>query len=310
MRAVRVVDGEAKVVQAPEPELTDERLLVNVAACGICGSDFHIMGWGPTITLGHEISGFLEDGTAVGIWPREPCWTCEHCRAGRVQLCSTGPGTLGVRQNGGMADRVTVAKTGPVKLPAGMKVEDACLTEPIACVLHGLNRIDLKTNQRVAVVGGGTIGLVAAAAAAWLGCDVGISARYPHQQQAAENLGAKNGLSGTYDVVIDAAGNEVALKTVFEHLKPYGTVLLLGTYWDPTNFPALFCNLEPTIVGAVGHSRTINGRDADGSVTLLANVPQLASTLITHRFGLDEAERAFEVALDRKEGAIKVVIQP
>jgi threonine dehydrogenase-like Zn-dependent dehydrogenase len=298
------------LIDAPPPVETPERLRVKVAACGICGSDFHIIGWKPKITLGHEVSGYLEDGTPVAIWPREPCWTCEHCREGRVQLCVTGPGTLGVRQDGGMADEVTVAPSGPVPLPANVVVEDACLVEPIACVLHGLNRVEIKPLHRVAVIGGGTIGLVAAAATAWLGCDVGVSARYPHQKAAAERLGAHVGLSGKYDLVIDAAGSAQALATGFDALRPTGTVLLLGTYWDPVEFPALFCNLEPTIVGAVGHSRQVGGRDADGAVTLLSNVPELAPTLITHRFGLDEVVRAFEVAEDRKSGAIKVVLQP
>jgi threonine dehydrogenase-like Zn-dependent dehydrogenase len=310
MRGVRVIGDGVEVVDVPSARAGDERLLVNVAACGICGTDLHLISWKPAITLGHEISGFLEDGTPVGIWPREPCWHCEFCRAGKVQLCTSGPGTLGVAQDGGMAEQVTVAATGPVRLPAGVRVTDACLVEPIACVVHGLQRAQLRPDARVAVIGGGSIGLIAVAAARWLGCEVHLEARYPHQQLAGERLGAGVGLSGLYDLVIDAAGSEQAVARAFETLHPGGTVLLLGTYWTAVAFPDLFGNKEPTIITAIGHSRQIGGRDVDTAASLLAQVPDLAPTVITHRFPLDDAAHAFAVAADRSAGAIKVVIEP
>ncbi len=96
-------------------------------------------------------------------------------------------------------------------LPAGVALGDACLVEPLAVVLHGLRRAGLRGGERVAVIGGGAIGLCAVAAARAAGAEVALVARHDAQRAAGERLGAGARASGSYDLVIDAAGTESAL---------------------------------------------------------------------------------------------------
>jgi len=92
VRAVRNTERGIEVVEAPEPE---GAVRVRVRASGICGSDLHMLRWGPSpVTLGHEISGVLDDGTPVAIWPLDPCGTCDRCVAGELQQCRVVLGTI------------------------------------------------------------------------------------------------------------------------------------------------------------------------------------------------------------------------
>ena len=80
MRAVRHTDNGIEVVDLPSPDAADGRVRVHVRGAGICGSDLHMLGWGPMpVTLGHEISGHLDDGTPVAVWPLVPCGRCDRC---------------------------------------------------------------------------------------------------------------------------------------------------------------------------------------------------------------------------------------
>src|ERR687892_137279 len=186
MRAVRHTEHGIEVVDVPRPESDDGRVRVHVRGAGICGSDLHMLTWGPMpVTLGHEIGGHLDDGTPVAIWPLVPCGTCDRCSAGEVSQCRSGTATLyGLGRDGGMAEELAVEESCLVSLPAGLDVGDAALVEPIACSVHALRRAQLRGDERVAVVGGGAIGLGAAAVVRWLGCAVDVAARHEAQQQA------------------------------------------------------------------------------------------------------------------------------
>ncbi|HEY3737950.1 MAG TPA: alcohol dehydrogenase catalytic domain-containing protein [Jatrophihabitans sp.] len=311
MRAVRVLDKQIVVVDAPAPVASAGRHLVKVDSVGICGSDLHIAAeWAPKITLGHEISGHLEDGTPVAIWPREPCWSpdCPNCSTGHLELCDRGPGTLGVRQDGGMADVVSVADASLVRIPASLPLSSACLVEPFACVMHGVQRANAQRGMRVAIIGAGPVGLAAAAVFVWAGCTVDVEARYPHQAAAAERIGAHIGLGADYDIAVDAAGSDTAIARCLDVMRPAGTILMLGSYWIPPTLPALFGNKEPTFITAVGHSKGFYGRDADAAASLLTHMPQAAEAIISHHVPLKDATHAFELAADRKAGVIKVVL--
>ncbi len=328
MRGVRTVDGVFDVVEVPEPE--GDGVLVEVASAGICGSDLHMAGFGLPTTFGHEVAGRTADGTAVAMRPTLTCGACDRCLAGEVQQCRD-MALYGLAADGGMADRVLVDPSCVVALPDGLSVADACLVEPVAVSVHAVATAGIISGHRVLVVGGGTVGLTAVAAARAVGADVDISARHPHQQAAAERLGAGTDASGEYDVVVEAAGTEGALVTAIDHARPGGTVSLPGVYWDGLALPNVMTmflkevRLVPSSmygcargVHAHGSPGTGAGQapDADPAgelqvaARLLADVPELAAAVVTHRFGLDEAAEAFRVAADRSAGAIKVVLEP
>jgi threonine dehydrogenase-like Zn-dependent dehydrogenase len=313
MRAVRVDDGEVAVVEVPSPR--GEGVVLKVRSAGICGSDLHMVEASTLLplpaTLGHEIAGVAPDGTPVAVEPLVPCGTCEMCRRGEDQLCANGPGILlGVGLDGGMADEVLVPERALVPLPAGVEPADASLVEPLAVLVHTLRRSGVRPDQRVAVVGGGTIGLCAVAVARARGCEVGLAARHEAQRQAGERLGATE-VHGTYDLVLDAAGTDSSLATSIDLARPGAQVGVPGMYWGDVTLPGLpLCMKQVSLCPVWLYGRHAGGRDVDAAAALLATTPQLAPTLITHRFPLDAAAEAFATARDRAAGAIKVVLEP
>jgi threonine dehydrogenase-like Zn-dependent dehydrogenase len=312
MRAVRNTDAGLGVVDVAEPD--GDGVLVHVRSASICGSDFEIIRrWGPMpVTLGHEIAGVLEDGTPVAIDPSGPCGRCDQCRSGRSNVCrSAAERALGFARDGGMAERIVVAGDALVPLAASLRVEDASLVEPVGVAVHGLRLADVDGGMRVAVVGGGGIGLAAVAAAATTGCEVGLEARHDAQRTAGERLGARGPAEGEYDVVIDAAGTEGSLARAVELAAPAATILLLSTPWDPVVVTGYAASMkELRLRWSFTYNVHAGGRDLDAAAALLARNPDIAATLITHRFPLEDAREAFRVAADRAHGAIKVMVEP
>jgi len=312
MRAVRNTESGIEVLDVPNPGTEDGDMRVHVRASGICGSDLHLISWGPMpVTLGHEISGHLDDGRPVAIWPLIPCRRCDRCAAGEVTQCRQAvTESIGIGRDGGMADEMVVPASSVVRLPDGLDVADASLVEPIACSLHALRRAGLRGDERVAVVGAGMIGLAAALVAHTEGCPVDVMARHDAQRAAAQRIGAGVEPDGEYDLVVDAAGTDSALRTCFDLLRPGGTVALVASYWEPVTFPQFFSIKEPVVVGSNMHGHDETGRDMDAAARILAESPGAAPALITHRFPLDRAADAFAAASDRASGAIKVVLEP
>ena len=316
MKAVRSTDAGITVVDAPDPDPGpgDDAVVVHVRASGICGSDLHMAEWGSLpFTLGHEVAGHLDDGTAVAVRPLVPCRECDRCLAGEVQQCrSAAARTYGVGADGGMADRMVAAAASALALPRGVSVSDACLAEPIACSIHALARASVRADDTVAVVGAGAIGLGAAAVAKWTGCRVDVAARHTAQRTAASVIGARLDPQGEYDVVVDAAGTATSLARCVELVRPGGTVVIVSTPWHPLELPAFFTSKEPTFVTAMMHGEAGDGDGSDmaSAVRLLADMPEVPAALITHRMPLERAADAFRVAADRSSGAIKVVLEP
>jgi threonine dehydrogenase-like Zn-dependent dehydrogenase len=312
MRAVRPTAAGVAVDDVPDPDGPGQT--VQVVASGICGSDLHLLELGPpAITLGHEFAGRLEDGTAVAVDPTAPCGTCDQCRAGAPHRCRTSAATtLGVAVDGGMAEQVRVRAGALIALPAGLDVADACLVEPLGVAVHAARISGVRADTRVGVIGGGSIGLSAVAAARGAGCvDVGFAGRYPHQRAAGERLGAHPLDDGEYDIVLEAAGTEPALSEAADRCRPGGQVTLLSTHWTPVTVPGIPALMKELVFRwSYTYGSHPGGRDLDDAAALLAEDPEIAAALVTHRFPLDEAPEAFRVATDRASGAIKVVLEP
>ena len=293
-------------------KVAGEGVRVRVRCAGICGSDLHMleMKFPLKCIVGHEAAGVLDDGTPVAVEPISPCNECAYCRSGEYNLCkSAAATTLGIGRDGCMTDEIHVPQRSLVYLPSNVDVKDACLIEPLAVAVHGMRKSGLMARQRVAVIGGGTIGLCAVAAASDGGTEVGLSARYEHQTAAGKRLGAVP-IDGKYDLVVECTGAKDALKQVVDLCRPGGRVLLLGTYWEGVSLPMMGMMKEITTVSSYMYSAGGGARDFDAAAKLLSRHPEIAGTLITHRFPLAEAKQAFAVARDRKSGAIKVVLEP
>jgi threonine dehydrogenase-like Zn-dependent dehydrogenase len=311
MRAVRCAGNDVEVVEVPPPQ--GEGVRVRMRAAGLCGSDLHLVhgGFGIPFTLGHELAGELSDGTPVAIEPLVPCGHCEFCIPGDYNLCRAAPNMIvGIMRDGGMADELRVPERCLVPLPAGVKVGDASLIEPLAVVIHGLRMVGCHGGQRIAVVGGGTIGQCAVAAARASGAEVALVARHDAQRAAGARLGAKEA-SGEYDVVVDAAGTTSALEAAAQLCRPGASLVLVASYWEGMTFPGFLVALkEIRIVPSSMYGRHGAGRDIDVAAALLAANPEIPRAIITHRLPLDAAREGFRIANDRKAGAIKVVLEP
>jgi len=315
MLAVKFDSKNVLVEELPAPSGGD--VLVRVRACGICGSDITILDSGFPIygIPGHEIAGELMDGTPVAIEPIDACGRCRYCVEGNYQVCPSGADKIyGIGLHGGMAEQIRVPARCLVPLPRELDARSGFLVEPLAVAIHGVRRARIEKSMRVLVVGAGTIGLCAAVAVNAAEAEVAVVARHAAQIEAGEKLGVEivGGESrGEYDVVIDCAGSASATEMACESLRPNGTLLLLAPCWETIEIPG-FVSIarELEFVVSKMYGRVGSLRDIEAAAALLGAREEVSDALISHRFPLADASRAFETARDRKSGAIKVVLEP
>ena len=309
MRAVRAIAGQPTVVEVDEPD--GGWVLLDVGAVGICGSDLTLLKWNLPVTLGHEIAGTV-GGRAYCVEPTVRCGDCDQCRMGATHRCrgSAPHGIIGAAFDGGLADQVRVPKDCLVPLPDGLSVSDASLVEPLAVSWHALQKVSAVQGERVLVIGGGSIGLLAVAAARALGLDVDLESRHDHQRAAGERLGA-GAPHGEYEVLFEAAGTDSALASCVRQAAPGARIAMAGFAQGDRRVPGMgFLMNELTMIGCSCYDNASGGHEFAQAAAVLAADPDIAATVITHRFPLSDAPEAFRIAADRSSGAIKVVLEP
>ena len=143
------------------------------------------------------------------------------------------------------------------------------------------------------------------------GEEVALEALHPHQREAGERLGAVVGPVGEYDVVVEAAGSQESLARCGELVAPGGTIVVLGVHFGPVqlDWMPLFRH-EARLIPSLGYCAHEGRREMEDAAQMLADEPDIARTVITHRFPLEDASEGFRVAGDRASGAIRVVIEP
>ena len=236
----------------PDPEPGPYDVLVEVAACGVCGTDRHIADGSYPATypnvLGHEFAGtigavgqevtLLNVGDEVAIDPNIPCHQCAACRRGDIHLCERLQ-AIGVTRPGGMAPLVAVPQTQAYRLPAGLSLREAAFAEPLSCVVHGLERVKLPLSGSVVILGAGSIGLLMQQTARGMGAaSVVVSEPSPARRALAEELGADevytpemidhDSHSNAYDLVIDCTGNSAVVSSTIRLARRGADILLFG----------------------------------------------------------------------------------
>jgi 2-desacetyl-2-hydroxyethyl bacteriochlorophyllide A dehydrogenase len=311
VKAVRSVEGGVAVVRLDEPPGVGE--VLQMKATSVCGSDLSYIRFGSRAILGHELAGTREDGTAVVVEALYGCMECAQCRRGAYNLCPThGERALGVTADGGMAEHFRAPAARLVAVPPGLELKDASIVEPASVSWHALRLAGTGPGKRVAVVGAGALGLLAVAGALRMGVqDVALEARHRHQQVAGERLGARIGSAGLYDVVVEAAGTPSSMSRCAELVAPGGTIVVLGVHFGPVqlDWMPLF-HREARVIPSLGYCAHEEGREMEDAAAMLAANPEIARTVITHRFPIEDAGEAFRVAGDKTSGAIRVVIEP
>ncbi|HSV07476.1 MAG TPA: alcohol dehydrogenase catalytic domain-containing protein [Candidatus Binatus sp.] len=322
-------------VERPTPEMGE--VVVRVRNCGICGSDLH---WYhdqmmiPSVCPGHEIAGEVADvgagvtslraGDAVALEGIASCGRCRYCATGEYQRCPRVR-VVGITIPGGFAEYVKMPARHCFRVPAGVDFATAALSEPLGVAVHGVRLAGLEIGQRVAILGAGTIGLMAVVAARAGGAgEVIVVARRPQQKAAALALGADrvvddndpNGIGGDIDAPIDlvietVGGSADTLDTAVAACRPGGTICILGAFTRSPTFPALFVLAkELRLIGSFVYGRAGAQADFDIVLDILRRRGRhIAETIITHRVPLAEIARGFRTAADKTTGAIKVTIE-
>ncbi len=263
--AVYKGDRRVELEERPVPEVGPHDVLLEVSHCGICGSDLHVVleGWGPPDSVGgHEYTGRVAAvGSEVTDWkvgdevvggPGVRCGQCEYCRAGRPSLCARrGAVGEGGGWQGAFADFIRVADDELLRVPTGLSLRHAALTEPLAVALHGISRSGVEVGQRALVTGGGPIGSLTVAAMVAKGVtDVVVSEPASLRRELCERLGARaveprelvpppspNFLvDDPFDVALECSGNASAMETALSQLKRTGTLVLVGAGMKPPRF--------------------------------------------------------------------------
>ncbi|MDQ6673276.1 MAG: zinc-dependent alcohol dehydrogenase family protein [Chloroflexota bacterium] len=313
------------------PELGPRDVLVEVALCGVCGTDVLILeGEYPLVkpprVLGHEFSGTVRDvgssvsnvktGDPVAIEPSVSCGACFYCHQGLVYMCDNR-----ATHHGGLGELVVLPEQTVYPLPAGVSLEVAALAEPLSCCLHTVDLSGIRPGDRVAVVGAGTIGLmllqlarragatrilVSEPSAAKreiaqrLGADVVVDPLHQDVQAAAREMCGGRGV----DVAIEAVGARQTVMDAIALPRRGGTVVLMGVAAPTTEVPLRPFDIferELTIKGAY-----IREFEFQRTVELLSHLE--LDGLITDRFPLSNAAAAVEHV---KSGqGIKTVVEP
>jgi L-iditol 2-dehydrogenase len=336
VKAVRVEgDGSVTVVEVAEPRIGAGEALVRARVVGICGSD--LLTWyaarkAGTI-LGHEVAGEVVqagEGAPFGVGDRvvphhhSPCLKCDACRLGRYVHCAEWRSSR--LDPGGMAELVRVPagnlSRDTWKIPAALTDEEASFTEPLATVVKALGRASFGKGQSILVVGLGTAGQLAVRLARARGASrisaadaVASRANLARESGADEVFQTSAGASGEiarlssgrlYDVVFVCPGKIDAMREAASLVAPGGTLLLFtmsgpGETWDVSPFDLYFREVR------VVPSYSCGPDDTRESLDLIASRRVAVADLVTHRFPIAEAARAFARARD-PNGSVKVVL--
>ena len=334
--------GKFEIQDAPLPACADDQVLIEVRACGICGSDVHGMDGStgrrrPPIIMGHEAAGVIaEAGKAVeGFKAGEPvtfdstiyCGRCDFCRRGQINLCDNRR-VLGVscqqyRRDGAFAQFVTVPQHILYRLGDGLSFEQAAMVEALSVAVHAVERTRIHLNDTAVVVGAGMIGLLVIqvlrargcgkvlavdvdadrlALAMKLGADLAIEAE--KCDVAAELAEATAGRWA--DVAFEVVGITQALATALGSLRKGGQLTLVG-------------NLSPTVElplqAAVTREITLNGSCAScgeygACLDMIAAGRVNVDALISAAVPLAEGPQWFERLYRREKGLLKVILKP
>ena len=325
--------GDLRIETVPDPRPGPDDVLVQVALCGICGTDRHILHGefttSPPVIPGHEFSGTvvavgervddLAPGDLVAVDPNIVCGICRPCRRGLVHMCRN-LSAIGVNYDGGFAELASIPRKQAYRLPAGLSMAAGAMVEPLSCCVHGIDLAAVRGGDTVAVIGGGAIGQMLAQLARMAGAaKLVMSDPVASRREMALALGvdvaidptevdplAPGGvLEGGADVVIEAVGSGVTTAQAVRWATPGGMVL-----WFGVTPPGVKVPVEPnevfekelTIRGA-----RINPFTHSRALALMGSGQVKVEGLITRTIALDDLPAVLE---ESPGDDLKIVVAP
>jgi 2-desacetyl-2-hydroxyethyl bacteriochlorophyllide A dehydrogenase len=330
-----------RVEEVPDPAVGDHEFLLQVAACGICGSDLHVYsaGWATDGTiLGHEYAGVVaavgdkvtrhKVGDRLAVIPAVPCGECLACQGGRTNLCEHPAG-----QAGGYAEYVALSEdVTAFRVPDGVSLEAAAFLEPLSVAVRAVNRAALNPTDAVVVVGLGSIGLSVLQVLRDRGVHTVIAADLsPRRLRLAERLGADmvlnpaevdvaervkaalgdsshRGYSASRArVVFECSGAGPVVQPAITNLVTTGgTVVMVALFEEPVAIdPNPLVRKEVSLVGSYAYTAA----DWREAFTLLAEDRVDVLATVTHRVPLAQVDEAFRMQLNKGD-AVKVLVTP
>lgn len=333
-------EGGVAVHTVPIPSPAQGEVLVRVRAVGICGSDLHAYHgrWSrPEHAPGHELVGYVVEvgpgvaGFAGGHRVCAECFShcgeCPYCRAGLYNLCQRRE-YVSSKHHGGMAQYCVLHHSSLFRVPDSLTDEQAALVEPLAVAWRAWCQADPKPGGTAVVIGAGTIGLLTAACAKAGGAlKTFVFAKYEHQARAARQYGAdapavsdpdqfrEAVLAATHgigaDAVVETTASAEGFALALRVVRPAGSISLVGGYSGPLSVDlGSIVGKELRLKGSCCYGISDDRADFASAVALIESGRVDPSLLVTHRYPLEQAEKAFATAADKSSGAVKVLILP
>ncbi|WP_058185517.1 zinc-dependent dehydrogenase [Terracidiphilus gabretensis] len=341
--------NDVRLETVPVPSIGPGELLVRIATCGVCGTDLkkiHLGSHSAPRIFGHEMAGTIVAagkgvtkfalGQRVMVYHHVPCGQCYYCRKNTPAQCplykKTGATAGFEASGGGFAEYIRVmdwivAGGGVVAIPDGVPFEQAAFIEPVNTVLKGVKLLNLRPDDTVLVIGQGPIGLMHAVLAHRLGARVLTSDLYPERHAIAAGFGLTNPIHAGEenvadrvksetegrgaDAVVLAVGGNALIKTAMDACRMGGRVMLFAQtqHGEATFDPGAVCVDEKTLLGSYSSSFDIANEVSDLVFNGYRNGFDL-TRLISHRFSLEDAIQAIDVASHPKADSMKIMIEP
>ncbi|WP_210529819.1 alcohol dehydrogenase catalytic domain-containing protein [Rubellimicrobium arenae] len=310
MHAARLIDiGRMEVGGIPDPQPARGEVVVKVAAAGVCGTDRHILKGEfpskPPVVLGHEFSGTVvavgegvtthKVGDFVACDPNIACGSCPSCLLGRINLCENLV-AVGIHRDGGFAEYSSIPAHRAVPLPAGLSLQAAAFSEPLACCVHALDIAAIRPGERAIIIGGGVIGLLCLQLARLAGAETMLITRSPDRRRIGETVGAsltaatpeeaRSAWPRGADVVLECAGVAETMAEAPRLAARGGRVVIVGVLakgemvaFEPFDMLTREVDLRVAFVNPFTQSRALQ---------LLASGAVQTRPLVTREVGRDE----------------------
>jgi L-iditol 2-dehydrogenase len=338
-----VVHGreDLRLEEVEVPTLSENEVLVQVKACGICGSDLPRALNGKVhafpIVLGHEFSGVVENvdtsttrfkkGDRVAVAPLLPCGACDYCKLGEPAMCESYS-FLGSRKNGAMAEYVAVPVENLVPIPNEVDFRSAAMVEPLTVALHGIERVTVNAGATAIVFGAGTIGLLTLQCLKARGIGkVYVVDIIDEKLNIAKSLGADYTINTSEtdiidyftnykkpDVAFETAGTPITQKQCIDVVKKLGKVVFIGTATkDLTLSKESFEKIlrgELELTGSwMSYSAPFPGYEWQTALSYIKDKKVDVDTLMTHLLKLDAGIEGFHAMRDKSVNSIKVMFE-
>ena len=309
-------DGTLKLIQdAPRPQRQGEAM-VRVLAAGICNTDIEITrGYAQFRgTPGHEFVGVVEESTDENLLGKRVvgeinagCGHCADCRAGDTRHCRERTVLGIVNRDGAFAEYLSLPTNNLLIVPDSITDEAAVFTEPLAAACGILERVSIRQNDRVAIIGDGKLGLLIAQVLRLTTSDLTLIGRHEEKLEIARRQGIKTGhakelKSGQFDYVVEASGSSEAMALALDLVRPRGTIVLKSTYANHLTLDA-----SRIVVNEISVVGSRCGRFRDALELLKADKVDVRS-MVTQIFPLTQAIQAFDYA--QQPGVLKVILKP